>query len=1074
MHLKPYLRLALLWLTCLLFSGQAPAYSAGLFTPPLFSVEANRKLPNKEILKLETDARGFIWVGTRRGVYRFDGYEYQPLKAVNGLELSKLHVRSLLADGNFLWIGTMTQGVYRVDLTSLQATRFSRAPDAPGTIGGNQVNAIKKDRQGRLWFAHDYGLDRWDWASASFQPFRSLDKPSERYYNYLLDIEFDANDDMWLSTAMGLATLAKGTDSFALFAHEGELLHKVVLRRLLLASDGRLWLASQNQGSYILDPVTREVIHVNEGDDRGNAINTGIAETFGADGSRRIWLSGTKGVEMRDGKTGRLIKLLQGNLSDRHGLAGDIVYSITSSASGTLWLGVLGEGLQYHPPQAAGFAFFDRFSPTLKDLFSSFIHDVVNMGKGELLILTEQQAARLNLNDGSLSPFSSDERTLQKLLVTGVKDNRGEYWFGGDSGNLVHTNAKGEWLQELALPLTKNQGTFVKSLALGPDGVLWAGSDRGLVKVSLSNQDVWPLKNADGSPFISFVRCLFLDRQNRLWVGTQGGLGLVLPGADKVTMFKRISGTDGSLRHNQINQILSDSHGNLLVVHPEGIDKLTPANINAVALAMGQSQDKDSGALPYFSPFAEGITAGMTEPARLLALADGRLWLGNSYLLDTNGKLLAKFREQEGALDLGWGRNNVPVSDRQFVHVTSNSMLLVDNNASPSPSTPAAVAITQLQFGSKALPFDPLEPILDVGADEQQFSVHFASPGATAPDEVEYRYRLDGYDRDWLSAPADIRLARYTSLSPGDYLLRLQAREQGANWGPELPLKVSIAPKYHQTLWFRLLVAAIIFSGLYGLFRWRLAHGRRRQLAQFERRDALRKAEMLSELMEQKNRVLAEVSHDLRTPLAMIKLQLEAMQDGLLQSSDATFESLINSLGNLNRMVGDIVQLSAQEGANLAMSKQPMDLGQLLEAQLAAFTPLLAQKGISASLVRDTKEPQFILADKDRLEQVLGNLLKNSYRYTAMGGRVRLSLKAGAKEIEIRIEDSAPGVPETELERLFERLYRGSSAEGSDESGSGLGLWICRAIIQAHGGVIAAVASPLGGLSVSILLPRQE
>ncbi|QYJ76452.1 two-component regulator propeller domain-containing protein [Shewanella sp. FJAT-52076] len=1090
------------------FSLHAHAIEPSLFTPPLFQVEANHKLQSKEILKLETDPQGFIWVGTRRGVFRFDGYEYLPLESANNPALSKLHVRSLLADGQFLWIGTMTQGVYRVDLSTRQSTQFARSPETPGSIGGNQVNAIKKDRNGRLWFAHDRGLDSWSEQSAQFTPYLSLDKPDDRYHNYLLDIEFDAEGKLWLSTAMGLAWMDKGAAGFALFASEGELLHKVVLRRLYLASDNRLWLTSQNQGTYLLSPATREVLlSEGDGDETRKVINTGIAETFEADGSRRIWLSGTRGVEIRDGESGRLIKHLQGNLLDPQGLAGDLIYSITNSPSGTLWFGVLGVGLQYHPPQARGFSLIDRFAPALKDLFSTNIHQVLNLGEDELLVLTEQQASRLNLSSGHTAPFSDDAKVQQKLLVSAIKDSEGNFWFGGDSGNLIATTADGHWLNELQLPLTKNDGVFVKNLALGQEPVLWAGSDRGLVRVSLDDLTMSPLKNADGSRFISFVRCLYLDGQNRLWVGTLGGLGLVAPGSDTVNIFSNEQATEGSLRHNQINQILSDSQGNLLITHPEGVDRLSSGELEKLTATFARmpapgfaeeasgldkaAPEKDAAVL-RFSPFAKDITDRMTVPARLVALPTGNLWLGNTHLLDKNGLLLAQFGEREGALDLGWSRSTPRLGNNSFVYATNNSMQLISTEARPRPGHDATVAITQIQLGSVDIPFDLQAPGLVVGADDQRFSVRFASPDASSLGKVDYRYRLDGYDNDWLTAPEDMRLARYTGLPPGNYRLRLQARVQGADWGPELQLKVSKAPKYYQTLWFQLPLAALLIAMLYGLFRWRLAHARRQQLAQFEHRDALRKAQMLSELMEQKNRMLAEVGHDLRTPLAMIKVQLEAMQDGLLQSSDATFESMANSLGNLNRMVGDIVQLSAEEATNLAMSKEHLKLLPLIEEQITSFRPLLAQKGIGVSFTCEPELPPetTVFADKARLEQVLGNLMKNSYKYTNQGGQVQLSLTVSPSHapqeaqpadasldawVTLSIQDSAPGVAADEYSRLFDRLYRASNVGDADRaetaSGSGLGLWICQSIVRAHGGTITASPSPLGGVAIEIQLP---
>jgi ligand-binding sensor domain-containing protein len=356
------------------------AFDASLFSVPLSSVNANKNLANKEILKLEQDERGFIWLGTTRGLFRFDGYDYKKVTAANAdVDISNIYVRSLYADKTQLWIGTMSSGLYRLNLLSGEVEQFKHDETNPASLGGNQVNSIKADNSGQLWIAHSFGLDSLDVSSMQFSHYLSSDAPTERLFNYLLDIEFDSKQELWLSTAKGLAIFDREKNSFSLLQLDPQL-NGVISRKIFRATDGRLWLATQKQGSFIVDPLRLAVQKLPAAPGRGNTLNTAIAETHDLQtGERVIWISGFEGVEMRSAASGQLLKVLQGNLLDQYGLQGDHVYPLLTLASGELFFGVNHIGLQYFNPNASRYRYLDKFSETLKAIFSSVLHDVIRL-----------------------------------------------------------------------------------------------------------------------------------------------------------------------------------------------------------------------------------------------------------------------------------------------------------------------------------------------------------------------------------------------------------------------------------------------------------------------------------------------------------------------------------------------------------------------------------------------------------------------------------------------------------------------------------------------------------------------
>lgn len=228
---------------------------------------------------------------------------------------------------------------------------------------------------------------------------------------------------------------------------------------------------------------------------------------------------------------------------------------------------------------------------------------------------------------------------------------------------------------------------------------------------------------------------------------------------------------------------------------------------------------------------------------------------------------------------------------------------------------------------------------------------------------------------------------------------------------------------------------------------------------------------------------LGDVAHELRTPLAAMRAEIEALQDGIRPFDDKTALRLHRQVMRLIQLVGDLrISLDGTVAAPAA-SHVPVHPLALLTEALAAMRPRLEQARIdvqTSGLPWPNPEP-LVLGDAQQLHQVFSNLIENSLRYTHAGGQLHVSASAvrehGRPWLRLQWDDSAPGVAAHELPRLFERLYRAESArtrDAGDAGGSGLGLAICRAIVQAHGGRIAAEHSPLGGLCVTLLLPLLE
>lgn len=233
-------------------------------------------------------------------------------------------------------------------------------------------------------------------------------------------------------------------------------------------------------------------------------------------------------------------------------------------------------------------------------------------------------------------------------------------------------------------------------------------------------------------------------------------------------------------------------------------------------------------------------------------------------------------------------------------------------------------------------------------------------------------------------------------------------------------------------------------------------------------------AESLQRHQELRAQWIADISHELRTPLAVLRSEIEAIQDGIRNPTPERIRSLHAEVLSLSKLVDDLHQLSLSDAGDTDPSElELLDVNELLSDWVQTNSSRLASKGLhlEAQLLA---QPLMIQADYKSLRQVFSNLLENSYRYTDSPGRVVVSSQRKANQAILVVQDSAPSVPDAALPRLFDRLFRVDKSRSRAFGGSGLGLSICKNIVEGLGGQIYAQHSPLGGLAVYLEFPLAD
>ena len=258
-----------------------------------------------------------------------------------------------------------------------------------------------------------------------------------------------------------------------------------------------------------------------------------------------------------------------------------------------------------------------------------------------------------------------------------------------------------------------------------------------------------------------------------------------------------------------------------------------------------------------------------------------------------------------------------------------------------------------------------------------------------------------------------------------------------------------------------------------GEYKTRISEISKDELGQLSR-DFNMLAKSLENNEQARRKWIADISHELRTPISVLRGEIEALQDGIREMNPQTLESLHNDVSQLNRLVDDLYQLSISDIGALNYRKEDINLINILNQSVDLFREEFIKNNISLETEQSIKNTPMVFADPDRLQQLFTNILTNTLRYTNRGGNLKITTEKTGNNFIIHFQDSEPGINKDDIPRLFDRLYRVESSRNRDSGGTGLGLAICKNIVDAHEGNITAQPSPLGGLWFTVELPTNH
>jgi signal transduction histidine kinase/ligand-binding sensor domain-containing protein/AraC-like DNA-binding protein len=1086
-------------------------------------------LPVNAIQRVLQGSDGYLWLATWDGLVRFDGVRFTIFNTGNSDGLPSNRIADLIeAPDGSLWMHT-EQG----HLVRLRDGVFTHVGTAHG-LGDRSTRSIHVDASGQLWVGtvggvgriegdrflpvaeqairagvdavlHDAAGDLWVGTQRNGLlrlrrgDITRFDTTTALASNSISSLHDGPDGTTWIGTAAGVHRYRHGSIE-RLLRDSGAPMDSHVLSVQTASSRGETWVTAED-GTFVIRDDRLHVVNETPGRIAGPQVRFHPGGAVWHSVGDRLYREGTFvfQIPLRDAHDDRTVPMIQdfgwddeGSLwigthssglfrlkpslftvfSTAEGLAHRNTAVVMEDRSGAVWIGTHGRGFtRIAAGQAASY--------TPDAGFPAFIHALHQDRNGDLWLGTLRRGilyCRLPAMRCGDPPGGQPARDAGVSALH--QDASGDLWAGTDRGLFRLRGGVWERMAEGEDP----EPAMVRVFLEAPDGTLWMGTN-GSGLLAYRDDRFSRIDTAAGLPG-DLIRSLYLDGRGRLWVGTEGrGLARVAPALDPggrlaAADVRTIRQREG-LFDEVIHQILEDDFGRLWMSSNRGIFWVDLAELNDVA--EGRARRVHSTVYTERDGLRNREANGGHHPAGTRT-RDGRLW----------------FPTQDGvaAVDPGDIRRN---------------------------PLPPPVVIERIVTPERTLPAGPVGlDVIAIERRERNFEIDYTGLSFLAPENMQFRYRLEGLSTEWTEA-GNRRTAFYTNVPPGRYTFRVTASNNDGVWNETgAAIGLHVVPQFHETRTAHALLLLTLLLLALAAFRWRLGNLRRRErelallvetrtavLRQNERQleaqnaKLARQADTLADLHEARSRLFANLSHEFRTPLTLILGPLRSMLDGrygpLHPSAREQGQLMERNAHRLLRLINQILDLASLQAGALTLDRHPHDIVAFTRVNTLAFTPLAERRGIDLRF--RTTTPKFTLSfDAEQLEKVLLNLLSNAMKFTDRGGSIEVALSVVAPDdtdagaavngnpvpdrpgagpasndasglVEIAVRDTGVGIAADELPQVFDRFYQADSSATRRYEGTGIGLPLARELVELHGGTILVESTPGRGSTFTVRLP---
>ncbi|MEO9872360.1 hybrid sensor histidine kinase/response regulator transcription factor [Ekhidna sp.] len=983
-----------------------------------------------EIIK---DQYGFMWFGTTDGLNKFDGYEFTVYQNIPGdtTSLPDNSIWGLLEDskGN-IWIGTDGGGLSFFNREKETFYTYKHDADNPNSLVHNSVNSIIEDRTGALWIGTFGGGISHESSPGVFENFvHNEEDTTSLSHNFVHQIFEDQDGQIWAGTKSGLNLFDPITRSFKRITRDKYDLENDNVLSIAQDKNGLLWLGTWEAGLISFNKESDIFTSYTLTEELNNRV-----AYVTVDSDNTVWAGYVGGGLISIDESNTLSTSIN-DPQNSSSIANNSVWMIYEDDLKNIWVGTEGGvsvfNLNQKPINALTASDLSpAFRSNVITSFSETQEGILFSTEAEVGLQTKESVKKIievpdiwsmlhstgneiwvssyghgvfrydanyKLIHNYLNPINKSIENATYLF----EDKSGIVWIGTFGEGLFSYDPKADYFMFYALLDSGNHDSPpVLNMIDESNGTLWIGTyNKGLIKLNVEKGLIERIDTESKTPIShNTVLSLHLDQEGFLWIGTDGGgLNCLNTKTGMVTL----KTTHDGLPSNVILGILEDDDKNLWLSTNSGISKFN------TQLSSFVNYDQ-----------SHGLASKGFNPDAFFKDSSGQFFFGSG-----NG---FNFFHPDSIRPSTYFP---PVFFSDF-KVLNKSVHLAEGLLNKHINLVETISLNYKQ---------------------NFFTLNFAALEYFAPEKIDYAYQLDGFSSDWIYTPASNRQATFTNLDHGEYTLNVKASNSDGFWGDNIKsTRLVILPPPWKTWWAYALYGVSFIAVSFAMVRMINV---RQQLKSSLRLEQLERKKM-EEIDHLKSRFFAGISHEFRTPLTLISSPIDQLIRKFKSNHEVRWplELVKRNADRLLRQINQLLDLSKIEAGKLRLQVSKSDIINWVKITASSFESKAANEDIDFS-VSLPEEPIVMFYDKNKVEQVLINLLSNAFKHTNPGGNIRLSVAHSNSNIALEVANDGLEIPKEYQEKIFGRFYQIGQTKRPVE-GSGIGLALVKEFIELHHGSV--------------------
>ncbi len=1079
-------------------------------------------LAHTHVLCTLTDSQGILWIGTFGGLNYFDGYTFHVYKTDNSdsTSISNPSVNVLFEDmEGYLWVGT-ENGLNRFDKRTGSFKRFWHSIQNTSTISNNTIKAIWQDKNNYLWLGtYGGGLNKYDPKTGTFIRYDSeILGIANDNFNRINTLVQDNDSILFVGTEQGgiyLFNIKTGRieDNYDLKLVAG--LRNKVVNAILKDEDNIVWIGTWNEGLFRYNSNDQSFNSIKElSPDLSKNVKINVRSII-EDSDKNLWLGLFGEGLIRYNKTIGQGKRYIYQKNSNKGVTNNFVWNLSYDKNEILWISTFGGGLNKF--------MLHQYRIKLYQIPEKYL---IKPDNGSIKSICQDHIGKIFLGTSNSGLFSYDIKTSNYSLIR----------FSDDS-------------------ITRN----VWSLDEDKEGCLWVGASNRLLKIDTSRRYYSPYYNISkiySSLNAGFVYHITQDTKGNICLGTWNG-GLIIlpyqylkienPAATDYLKFQHNELDSASISNNTVYTVFEDSTGSYWIGTSLYLHKMDPSThkLSVVLRSVVGSVIQDKSGNIWAGSIGDGlfefdlygriidhfdIGDGLPSNTILGMVEDnnGMIWVstnngmsvfnknqksfsnfsltdelsGNNYNLNSIIKL------SSGAIAAGGISGfNVFWPDSLKIHNTFPLVIFTDFKIYNKSIVRENSSMSDARI--KVPPFEIKK--LSLSYKDKLLIIEFAALEYYKAKKINYAYRLQGFDKHWITTSSDHRYAYYSNLQPGKFVFEVKSTNAQGIWNNNsLTLLITIKPPFWKTIWFRFIIGLIVLLSGILIIQFRLKSYKHQQnileqLVKSKTAEIIEQNKILEakniELNRQKEEILTQkdaiiemtriiseadekklnfftnISNEFRTPLTLILGPVEYILDNLLSIDDLKDHLKVvyrNSL-RLLRLTNDLLDFRQIDTKSLKIIKTNGNIIGFVKDIVDAFNDYANERKVNLHFNSNVTLYNTWF-DSSKLEIVFYNLISNAIKFTSHDGNVwiRIVVDEESKLSEFTIEDDGIGIEEKRIDHLFKKFYEKEPFYNTSKTGYGIGLSLTKETIDLLKGEIHVKSMVGRGTKFDVILPLES